>query len=434
VLPPLPTLPPLPPDAEPPPPLPMPVPPEPIFGSAPEVRALEERLAQTEETLKKSQPTLLWGGYVDVGLFAPQGNGSGYIQDTGHLYFPEYNGRFGWVFLGDILAPTVNTRGEAADLGDAPGVNRFDSINSRGAAGFLINEINLSLRSALTPTALVNASVNFTPRTGNDFHLGDLVDVDLAQIEWLPTESQRTSVFVGKVDSVIGIEYRDRKSDRRFGITPSLMARYTTGTAIGLKFRSKFGSDDWFVIAGALTNGSNTTEQFHFYDEVDSNNGKTVSGRASIRLPFSTEIGLSGSWGPQDRVTDTAHAMWFVGPDLLVQASRFNIKAQFLTGRAPGGGVEEAYGLDLNGGGYLELNVMLTPGWGVLGRAEYRDALVWRGIERAYVTKSWRGTAGLRYAFGTRAVLKAEYLRNGEYGRVPGVANDIFTSSLVLSL
>ena len=78
---------------------------------------------------------------------------------------------------------------------------------------------------AITPTALASASINFTPRTGSNFSLGDSFDVDIAQVEWLPTESQRTSIFVGKMDSVLGIEYRDRKSDKRFGITPSLMAR-----------------------------------------------------------------------------------------------------------------------------------------------------------------------------------------------------------------
>src|SRR5205814_7258198 len=209
----------------------------------------------------------------------------GDVQDYGHALFPECRDRYGWVFLGDILAPAVNSRGEVADLGDAPGVDRYDTINSRGAPGFVLNELNLALRSALGSTALISASVNFNPRTGNDFRLGDVFDVDLAQIEWMPTESQRTSVFVGKIDSVLGIEYRDRKSDRRFGVTPSLIARYTTGTALGLKVRSKFGPDDWLVLAAALTNGSNTTEQFHFYDEPDSNAGKTLSGRASGRLP-----------------------------------------------------------------------------------------------------------------------------------------------------
>ncbi len=34
----------------------------------------------------------------------------------------------------------------------------------------------------------------------------------------------------------------------------------------------------------------------------------------------------------------------------------------------------------------------------------------------------------------TRAVLKAEYLRNGEYGGIPQIDDDVFTTSLVLSL
>ena len=181
------------------------------------------------------------GGYLDIGYFVPGGNnGAGYVEDFGHTRFPAYGG-FGWVFLGDILAPAVNSRGEVADLGTAPGVDRYDTINSRGAPGFIVNEINVTLRSALTPTALVTASIDFTPRTGNNFSLGDVYDADIAQVEWLPTESQRTSIFVGKTDSVLGIEYRDRKSDKRFGITPSLIARYTTGTALGVKVRSKFG-------------------------------------------------------------------------------------------------------------------------------------------------------------------------------------------------
>ena len=248
--------------------------------------AFEQRLAQSEALVRNAQPTVQVGGYVDFGFFVPQGNGSGYVEDFGHVYFPGYAGQFGWVFLGDILAPAINTRGEVADLGPAPGVNRYDSINSRGAPGFVLNEVNVALRSALTPTALVSASINFTPRTGSDFALGDAFDVDIAQVEWLPTDSQRTSIFVGKMDPVFGIEYRDRKSDRRFGITPSLMARYTIGTALGLKLRTKFGNNDRLVLAVALTNGSNTTEQFHFYDELDSNAGKTGSARLSIKLPL----------------------------------------------------------------------------------------------------------------------------------------------------
>jgi hypothetical protein len=400
--------------------------------------AMEQRVAQAEALVRNNQSTVQLGGYVDLGYFVPQGDGSGYIEDFGHFYFPQYDPLlypglgFGWVFLGDILAPAVNTRGEVADLGAAPGVTRYDTINSRGAPGFIANEVNLSLRSALTPSALVSASINFVPRTGNDFSLGDVFDVDIAQVEWLPGESQRTSLFVGKTEPVFGIEYRDRKADRRFGITPSLIARYTTGTALGIKMRTKLGRNDWFVVALALTNGSHTTEQFHFYDEIDSNAGKTGSGRLAVRLPHDVEVGFSGSYGPQDRTTDTEHAMWFFGPDVLAHWGRVDVKGQWLKGRSAGQAAQGAYGLDLRGGGYLEVDVMWTPSFGMLGRGEYRDAFVWLSDQRAYVTKSWRATLGLRWVLTPRAVVKAEYLHNGEYGGVPTIANDILTSSLVM--
>jgi hypothetical protein len=106
----------------------------------------------------------------------------------------------------------------------------------------------------------------------------------------MPTRSGRTSIFFGKTDSVIGIEYRERKANQRFGITPTLLARYTTGTALGVKVRSKFGPDDLFVVAAAVTNGSNTTEQFHFYSEIDTNAGKTASGRLSLHPPLPVDL------------------------------------------------------------------------------------------------------------------------------------------------
>jgi hypothetical protein len=339
------------------------------------------------------------------------------------------------VFLGDILAPAVNTRGEAADLGDASGVDRFDSINSRGAPGFVMNEVNLRLAARPARNAIITASVNLMPRTGAEFSLGDFFDVDLAQLEWLPSESHNTSIFVGKVESVLGIEYRERKSNRRFGITPSLLARYTTGTALGIKVRSKLGPNERVIVAAALTNGSNTTEQFHFYDELDSNAAKTGSARLALQipLPWPVEIGVSGSYGAQDRTTSNEHAMWFFGPDLIADVGFVAVKAQWLKGHAAGDPVAGAFQLDLRQGGYLELNATVGPGLGLLGRMEYRDAFVALGPDRAYVTKSWRATVGGRWVMSSWAALKAEYLRNGEYGRIPNVRNDVFTSSVVLS-
>lgn len=423
-----------------------PAPPPPLTLAAPggegsgtdglvDASLLEAQIRQNEQ-LAAHRQILTWGGYIDFGFFVPTGSGAGYVQDFGHqtLNMAPYT-RYSWVFLGDILGPAVNSRGEAADLGDAPGVDRFDSINSRGAPGFVANEINLRLRVTPVPEAIITVSFNLTPRTGHDFALGDVFDVDLAQLEWLPTASGRTSIFVGKMDSVLGIEYRDRKSDRRFGVTPSLIARYTTGTALGLKVRTKLGNDDWLVLAAAITNGSNTTEQFHFYDETDSNAGKTGSARLSVRpprLPIRLEVGFSGSYGAQDRTTSNRHAMWFFGPDVIAEVGGLALKAQWLKGGAPGDATQDTYELKLHGGGYLEADLMLSATWGLLGRIEYRDAFIALGTDRAYVTNSWRGTSGVRVVFNTWATLKAEYLHNGEYGSVPGIKNDVFTSSLVL--
>jgi hypothetical protein len=391
------------------------------------------------------QPRVTIGGYIDFGFFAPQGDGSGIIRDQGNVLFPQYampGSRYGWVFLGDILSTAVNSRGEVADLGDPTGApDRFDSVNSGGAPGFIVNEVNLTLTSGLGSSALATASVNFAPRTGSNFSLGDFFDVDIAQLEWMPTRSQKTSIFVGKFDSVLGIEYRDRKANQRFGITPSLIARYTTGTALGLKVRTKLGPDDLVVIAASVTNGSFTTEQFHFYNEIDTNAGKTGSGRLSLRppLPFDLELGVSGSYGAQDRSPNSDGAMWFWGGDLMARVASVDVKAQYLRGGAPGDPLNGVYGLKLHGGGYFETDWMITPMFGVIGRIEYRDAFVWlgnpaspEGADRAYLTKSWRGTGGVRLVLGERVVVKAEYLRNGEYGGIPEIANDVFTMSLLL--
>jgi hypothetical protein len=399
----------------------------------PTLEDVDERLRRAEDALMGPRRTPTWSGYVDFGFFVTAGNGSGVVQDYGHAKLPQYS-QYGWVFAGDYFATAINSRGEPADLGKLPGVDRFDSVNSKGAPGFIVNEVNFNLESSMTTNAFLTASFNLVPRTGHDFRWGDFFDLDLAQLEWIPFESQKTSIFIGKTDSVIGIEYRDRKSPKRFGVTPSLLARYTTGTALGLKIRSKFGSDDQVVIAAALTNGSNTIEPFHFYDEVDSNAGKTGSGRLSVRLPVpgEFEIGVSGSYGAQDRALSSRHAMWFIGVDALGHIGGLDVKAQWLKGKSPGYETDEVYGLDLHQGAYLELDYMVTSSLGVLGRAEFRDALVFLGTERAYVTKSWRGTLGGRWVINEKAALRAEYLRNGEYSG-PRVRNDVFTSSLVMS-
>jgi hypothetical protein len=397
-----------------------------------ELEVLEARLKMSESSRKSRFPIKITG-YGDLGFFATQGDGSGVRRDAGHLMFPDKS-MYGWVFYGDLLAPTVNSRGDVADLGDLPGVDRFDSVHSRGNPTFLVNELNLSVNAGLGEKALFTSSVNFTPRSGANFALGDYFDVDLAQLEWMPTESGKTSIFVGKVDSVIGIEYKTRKAQQKFGITPTLIARYTTGTAVGVKARSKLFGDK-IILAGAVTNGSFGTEQFHFFDEVDSNAFKTVSGRAALRLPIlgTLEIGGSGQFGTEDGAPNGAGALWFVGVDAEADMGRVDIKAQWLKGRAPGDAVSMTYGLNLHQGGYVEADFIITPVIGLLGRAEFRDADVWQNMDRFYITKNWRAVGGFRLLLSPNAVVKAEYLHNGEYGAVPSIPDDVVTTSAVIA-
>jgi hypothetical protein len=250
----------------------------------------------------------------------------------------------------------------------------------------------------------------------------------------MPTEDGKTSIFVGKVDSVLGIEYRTRKAPQRFGITPSLLARYTTGTAVGVKVREKLASDH-LILAAAVTNGSFGTEQFHFFREIDSNSFKTLSGRGAVHVPIGPatfEVGLSGQWGTQDGAPDGAGGMWFAGVDAELELDRLAVKAQWLTGGAPGDPVSMTYGLDLKQGGSLEADVIVTPVLGVYGRTEFRHADVTQGLERLYITRDWRATAGVRLALHPNATVKAEYSHNGEYG-VPTIPDDVVTMSAVLA-
>jgi hypothetical protein len=397
------------------------------------ITELEQRLESSENSKKTRFPIKL-GGYGDLGFFATQGDGSGLRRDVAHTMFPEH-GDIGWVFYGDLLAPTVNSRGDVADMGEVPGVQRPDPINSEGTPTFLVNELNLNVNAGLGSQAVFTGSVNFIPRTGKEFEFGDAFDVDMAQLEWMPTSSGKTSIFVGKVDSVVGIEYKTRKAPQRFGITPSLIARYTTGTAVGLKARTKL-FDDHVILAAAVTNGAFTTEQFHFFTETDANTFKTVSGRAALRLAVGNgtlELGPSGSWGTEDGARDGTKKMWFAGLDLELALTRLNLRAQWLRGKAPGDELTMAYSLDLKNGGFAEADIIVTPTIGILGRAEFRNATVQQGMERLYITKNWRATAGLRLIFNPNAIVKVEASHNGEYGGTPSIPDDVITTSAVMA-
>ncbi|HEY0710896.1 MAG TPA: hypothetical protein VGG33_29100 [Polyangia bacterium] len=429
---------------------------DPVSDLQQQIQDLRAELQRKEEQRRRESSRLSINGYADIGFFVPLGNdGAGWRRDNGNIQLPQFS-NFAWTFVGDILGTAVNTRGEPADLGDAPGVSRFDSINSDGAGGMLVNEVNLRFGYQLAERALLRTSLNFVPRSGiQDFSMGDSVDVDVAEMEYVLTADGNTSFFVGKMMPVFGIEYKERKSDQRFGITPTLVHRYTSGSQLGAKIRSKLFSE-WLILAAAVSNNSSVTEPFHFYSEVDKNWGKTLSGRLAINVPMGDlvnaldgdhlEIGASGLWGPQDRASDTGGCptmdqmmntcgdgkTTFWGIDLQYLSSDFAIKGQFMKGDSPGYAAERVWMLDLQESGYIEADWQIFSWIGIMGRFGQRDAVVALAQERVYVTKSRQFTGGVRFVFNPNSVLKLEYVHNAEFGGIRGIKNDIATSSLVL--
>jgi len=406
-----------------------------------ELQELQERLQRLEDERSNAVSPLSVTGYVDLGFFAPLGNnGVGWVRDVNNRQFPEL-ANYAWTFVGDILGSPINSRGEAADLGDAPAIDRFDSVDSNGAPGFIANEVNLNLGYTLADSAILRASMNFVPRSaGQDFAIGDFLEVDLAELEYVLSGDGQTSIFVGKILPVFGIEYKDRKSDQRFGITPSLIARYTTGPQLGAKIRSKL-FDNWLILAASLTNNTSTVEQFDFYREIDRNVGKTLNGRVALNVPLGgiaalagdhLELGVSGEWGAQDNDTRSDREISFVGADLQYQSTNFSLKAQIMKGQAPGTSDEAVWALELHPSGYVELDWQAHARLGFLLRADLRDAFVHLGSERAYMTDQARFTGGLRWLFNPHIILKTEYYHNEELGKIEQFGNDMFTSSLLL--
>ncbi len=76
-----------------------------------------------------------------------------------------------------------------------------------------------------------------TPDTSEGMPAGEYTRLVLEQAfgRITPLKSAELAISVGKFDSVFGIEYLDNQANFRIGVTPSLIARYTTGQSVGVK-------------------------------------------------------------------------------------------------------------------------------------------------------------------------------------------------------
>jgi hypothetical protein len=411
-----------------------------------EVEALREDQAATSEQVRTLLPlSTRFTGYLDMGFFYVGGDGTGLRYDAGYLTFPEYSGIVpdSWVFLGDPLATTINSRGDPADTGDSRAVT-LNPIDSNGKPSLIINNVNLALFAGLTDNLQVNALIDFVPRGRNvsnpdGLFLGDYIDVKLAYAEYrVPLSTWGLSLYAGKFDSVLGYEYRVQESPDRITVTPSLICRYTCGRPIGLKARFAW-LDSRLTLALALTNGSNFIEQFPVYDEIDSNYFQTGSGRIAYKIPVGAglEIGVSGSVGIQDQQADPNVIQWHYGIDLHLDIRGFELQAEFVQGRANGKSsavstpCDEAQCLEYKGA-YGLAAYRFTNWLMPYLRVDFRQALHQSGASFVYNSDAVRITGGLRFELGTHVIAKAEYTHVREVGRLPDFPDDVFTSSLIL--
>jgi len=342
----------------------------------------------------------------------------------------------------------INSRGDPASTGDSRAVT-VNEINNGGKFSFILNNVNMALYAGLGKDLSVSTSIDFVPRVRNpsipsSSFMNDYIDVRWAFAEYVvPIEAFQLSLFVGKFDPVLGIEYRSQQASDRTTVTPSLICRYTCGRPTGLKARARFFGEK-LVIALAATNGSSVTEYFPFSNsEVDYNNFKTMSGRISSKIPVGAgwEIGISGSIGAQDLQTNDKVLHWHVGADMKLVIRYFEFMAEYVRGKANGqtdlaAGSQQcgispcltyqgAYGLV----SYAVFN-WLTPYF----RADWREALHIAGGTGAfvYVTRMVRFTAGLKFDIGQYVTVKGEFTKAIEVGNMPQVQNDVATSSFIV--
>lgn len=412
--------------------------------------ALKDELEQAKARLEalEAKSTFLsrlsarFFGYLDVGFFVVQGNGSGVRKDLGHSQ-SQYNDLLGaWVLLGDPLGTQINSRGEPADVGDSRAI-RFDPIHAGGHPSFIVNALNLSMRASLTDDFTLTTSLDLLPRDRDirDFRgLGDFFDLKLAFLRYeFDLGPTVISIHAGKFESLHGIEYRTQESTQRIGITPSLICRYTCGRPVGIKASAGFFARQ-LEIALALTNGSHQSDLFPFSNETDFNGGKTVTGRVQYTIPLlnkGIELSASGSIGTQDRQSDDSVLQWHYGFAALVALGDFTGSAEFVTGRAQGKSEPvtsvpcAAAPCLLYRGMYGQLawraNNYLVP----YVRVDWRNASHRRGLDWAYASTAVRGTFGLHVDLNSFLRLKAEYVLNREVD-ILEFPDDVFTSSLVV--
>jgi hypothetical protein len=385
--------------------------------------------------------SVVLGGYIDVGFAHAQGDGTSFSPTDTRL--PADYGV-------DPFAPAVNSRGDVAST-DSGGrlVNGFlpRSVGIGGRPSFLLNTLALDVRySAPSAPLTIFARLLALPRFSG---AGDDTRVVAQQAfgRLIPFDFLELAVAAGKFDSVFGIEYLDNEANIRTGITPSLIARYTTGQSVGAK---AFYRVQMAPLWSALSLNVAATNHGTFVDSLQ-NADASLTGVpvGSARLGYElnlpsvqVKVGVSGLYGPRNDQHDPAAHQRARGLDLRVACHGVYLNAEAVrVEEDPGGAKTTPLGDFLVASGfrargfYAQLAYALSLDVGPLrkvtpyGRYEQRNAS-FDGFAPITVD---RITAGLRVDLWESLIVKAEMLVNGERAGAPRVANNVQTTSVVYS-
>ena len=153
-------------------------------------------------------------------------------RDIGHVYFPQYAGRIAgqWVFMGDPLSTAINSLGEPGDTSTSREIRVDTSTATAVRRCSSTRSVSRSARTSDARASRSRRSRELLPRPDDN-----LLDVELAEIDYRPLQRDELELQAGKIDSVLGIEYRAQDAPRRLGVTPSLICRYTCGRPLGVQ-------------------------------------------------------------------------------------------------------------------------------------------------------------------------------------------------------
>jgi hypothetical protein len=330
-------------------------------------------------------------------------------------------------------------------------VNGFlpTTVGSGGHGTFLLNVASLDLQvtpSGVPVLAFVRAQA--LPRwNGNGSETQFVLQQAFGRVS--PFSSQELSISAGRFDSVFGIEYLENESNLRLGITPSLIARYSTGHPLGLKVFYRFqlpSIQSAISINAAATNHGSQVESLQV--ETLSFTGVPVgSARLGYELSLlgtELKLGVSGLYGPRNDQTDPGVIQKQVGFDARVFVGPVSVWGEYVSLRedpatAPpkptGTGIYTiASGFKVHGF-YLQLayalpvHARVLSGASVYGRYDRRTG----GFDGTPQLLTSRWTVGGRIELWSVLQLKAEVLFNRENAGAPTVDNDVFTTSAVFS-